>query len=92
MADLVAQKDEYWYDMYYQMADISIEEKKYKNGLHFMALVVHYNGRVGGVTHERIIKNLLKQFDKENSYDTFIELSIQIKPENINENIKRLLT
>jgi hypothetical protein len=92
MAALIAQKDEYWYDMYYQMADISIGEKKWKNALFFMALVVHHNGRIGGATHERIIKNLLKQFNKENQYNYFIELSIQTKLERLKENINELIT
>ena len=91
MADFVKRGDEYWYDFYYQMADISAREKKWENALFHMGLITHYLKRIGGVSHEKFIKRLLKKFEKEASYNEFIDLSITSKPEDLREKLKTLL-
>ena len=89
--DLVSQGDEYWFDLYYQLADIAAREKKWGNALNQMALVIHYNGRLGGVSHEKFIQRLLKKINQELKFDEFIALSINTSIEELNIKIQKLL-
>jgi hypothetical protein len=91
MFNFVKQGDEYWYDFYYQMADIAAREKKWENALFHMGLVVHYNKGVGGASHTKFIIRLLKKFKKEALFDDFIKLSLVTKSENIRDEMKDLL-
>lgn len=66
--------------MYYQMAVIAAREKKWSNALEKMGLVIHYLGRLGGVSHKNFIFRLLKKFRKEGRLNDFVELATKLKP------------
>ena len=91
VADLLSQKDESWYMMYYQMADIFAREKKWRQALLQMGLVIHFNHGLGGITHEKFVKRLLKKFNKETAFNSYIELSLNTKPQELEVKIKELL-
>lgn len=78
--ELHKSRDMDWYMMYYQMADILTREKKYDEALEKMALVVHFLKGPGGISHEKMIKRLLKKLNMESKYDEYIKLSIKTQP------------
>jgi len=91
VVDLLKQKDELWYMMYYQMADILFKEKKWLEAIFHMGLVIHFLRRLGGSTHEKFVKKLLKKFDKEILFDQYLELSLNTKPNELEVKIQKLL-
>ncbi len=91
LVDFLKRKDESWFMFYYQLADISAREKRWMDALFFMSLVTHYLQRLGGVTHEKFIKRLLKKYGKEDRLEDFIKFSIQTPPERLGKKIKELL-
>lgn len=89
--DLLKQQDDMWYMMYYQMADILAREKKWLQALFQMGLVIHFHHGLGGATHERFIKRLLKKIDKIKLFDDYIELSINSDPKELEIKLLELL-
>lgn len=89
--DLSKQQDDMWYMMYYQMADILAREKKWSQALFHMGLVIHFLHGLGGITHEKFVKRLLKKYNKEALFDKYIELSINSEPKELEMKIRELL-
>lgn len=89
--NLPKQQDDMWYMMYYQMADILAREKKWLQALFQMGLVIHFIHRLGGITHEKFVKRLLKKIDKESLFDEYVELSINSEPKKLEEKIRELI-
>ena len=66
-----------WFMMYYQMADILAREKKWLHALRDMGFVVHYLKGLGGLTHEKFVKRLLRKLNAEDKFNEYIELCIK---------------
>jgi len=92
LMDLVKDKDEMWFMIYYQMAIILAKEKKWQNALEKMGYMIHYSGGLGGITHERFILRLLKKFKKENKLNEYIKLAIENKPENFGSVLSKFIS
>lgn len=72
-----------WYLMYYQMADILAREKKWAEALEKMGLMIHFANLpqgVGGITHQKFVRRLLRKFNVESQYDKYIELCKRTNP------------
>lgn len=91
ITDLLKQKDDMWFMMYYQMADILAREKKWAQALSQMGLVIHFLHGLGGITHEKFVKRLLKKFNKEMLFDKYIELSLNTEPGELDIKVQELL-
>ena len=89
--DLLKQQDDMWCMMYYQMADILAREKKWSQALFQMGLVIHFLHGLGGITHKKFVKRLLKKFDKESLFDEYIELSISSEPTELEKKLRKLI-
>jgi len=89
--DLSKQRDDSWYMMYYQMADILAREEKWSQALFQMGLVINFLHGLGGITHEKFVKRLLKKFKKELLFDEYIELSISSEPRELETKLSELI-
>ena len=56
-----------------------------------MGLVIYFNHGLGGITHEKFVKRLLKKFNKETAFNSYVELSLNTKPQELEVKIKELL-
>jgi hypothetical protein len=91
VVELFAAKDDSWYMMFYQMADILAREKKWFQALLNMGFCIHYLGRIGGSSHEYFIKHLLKKFNSEEKLFLYIELCKKTPPKNLKKELHKLL-
>ncbi len=76
MLKLLTEGHSLWYMMYRQMADILAREKRYDEALKNMTFLLHYSGKVGGITQKKFINRLLSKVSKGNLYEEYVSLSI----------------
>ena len=91
VSDLLLQKDDSWYAMYYQMADILARETKWEQALFQMSFFVYFHSGLGGITHEKFVKRLLKKIDKEHIFEDFVRVSLKNSPKESGNKIKELI-
>ena len=83
LVELAKSGDDMWFMMYYQMADILAREKKWFHALRDMGFVVYYLKGLGGITHEKFVKRLLRKLNVEDKFNEYIELCIKTNPKQI---------
>lgn len=91
LIDLEMQKEEMWFMMYYQMADILAREKRWFEALEKMGFVIHYLGHLGGITHEKFVKRLLKKFELEGKIEEYLDIVKLSKPRQLGKKLKNLI-
>ena len=87
-------KDNDWYMMYYQMADIAARQKLWIKSLEMMGLMIHFANfpkGVGGVAHQKFLLRLLKKYKSEDKYEEFIKLCLEADPTRLYKNINQLV-
>lgn len=56
-----------------------------------MGFFIHFHLGLGGITHEKFVKRLLKKFKKEDRLHDFIKISLKSELQELDKKIKDLI-
>lgn len=84
-------KEEMWYMVYYQMADILAREKRWFEALEKMGYVIYYLKGLGGITHEKFVIRLLGKLQAQDKLSSYLDLCEKTKPELLADKLHKLL-